>query len=155
MSFSEFDYTAMKLALEQAMIAFKEDEVPVGAIITVQNNIICKTHNLVEKNNLSSCHAEMLAIAQACQILQAKYLTEATLYVTLEPCLMCAGALFWNKIKKVIFGASDLKKGYSTYFKPPMSPFHPTTEVKGGLLALESQQLMQDFFKLKRNQKSI
>ena len=144
----------MELALEQANLAFEMDEVPVGAVITLKDNIICKTHNLVEKNNNSSSHAEILAIEQACRFLNTKYLTESTIYITLEPCLMCAGALFWNKINRVVFGASDKKSGYSQHFIYPATPFHPATAVNGGLLENDAQKLMQDFFKLKRSQKS-
>lgn len=138
----------MRQALMQAKKAFEEDEVPVGAVIVMHNKIISKGYNQVQLLKDVTAHAEILAISSACELLQAKYLPEATLYVTLEPCLMCAGALYWNKIGKIVFGAYDEKNSYRRVTEK--NPFHPSTELIGGILQDECGALMSQFFKNKR-----
>lgn len=137
----------MRLAIKEAQVAFDKGEVPIGAIIVNQTQIIAKAHNLTETLNDVTAHAEMQAITAAANILGGKYLTGCVLYVTIEPCPMCAGALGWSQISKIIYGANDAKKGYS--FIAPKS-IHPKTLVKGGVLEEECKALMQNFFKIKR-----
>jgi tRNA(adenine34) deaminase len=138
----------MRQALVQAQRAFDVDEVPVGAVVVMHGKIIAKAYNQVQLLKDVTAHAEILAITSACEQLQEKYLTEATLYVTLEPCLMCAGALYWNKIGHIVFGASDEKNSYRRVSEK--NPFHPSTTLTGGILAAECSALMSDFFKAKR-----
>jgi tRNA(adenine34) deaminase len=138
----------MRQALVQAQRAFDVDEVPVGAVVVMHGKIIAKAYNQVQLLKDVTAHAEILAITSACEHLQEKYLTEATLYVTLEPCLMCAGALYWNKIGHIVFGASDDKNSYRRVSEK--NPFHPSTTLTGGILAAECAALMSDFFKAKR-----
>jgi tRNA(adenine34) deaminase len=138
----------MRQALVQAQRAFDVDEVPVGAVVVMHGKIIAKAYNQVQLLKDVTAHAEILAITSACEQLQEKYLTEATLYVTLEPCLMCAGALYWNKIGHIVFGASDDKNSYRRVSEK--NPFHPSTTLTGGILAAECSALMSDFFKAKR-----
>ena len=138
----------MRQALVQAQRAFDVDEVPVGALVVMHGKIIAKAYNQVQLLKDVTAHAEILAITSACEQLQEKYLTEATLYVTLEPCLMCAGALYWNKIGHIVFGASDDKNSYRRVSEK--NPFHPSTTLTGGILAAECSALMTDFFKTKR-----
>ena len=138
----------MRQALVQAQRAFDEDEVPVGAIIVMNNQVIGKGYNQVQLLKDVTAHAEILAISSACENLQSKYLPEATLYVTLEPCLMCAGALYWNKIGNIVFGAHDTKNSYRRVTEK--NPFHPSTSLLGGILEDECASLMQAFFKAKR-----
>jgi tRNA(adenine34) deaminase len=138
----------MRQALVQAQRAFDEDEVPVGAIIVMNNQVIGKGYNQVQLLKDVTAHAEILAISSACENLQSKYLPEATLYVTLEPCLMCAGALYWNKIGHIVFGAHDTKNSYRRVTEK--NPFHPSTTLLGGILEDECASLMQAFFKAKR-----
>ena len=138
----------MRQALIQAQRAFDVDEVPVGAVIVMHEKIIAKAHNQVQLLKDVTAHAEILAITSACESLQMKYLPEATLYVTVEPCLMCAGALYWNKIGHIIFGAYDEKNSYRRVTEK--NPFHPATTVEGGILKEECAALMQTFFKGKR-----
>ena len=138
----------MRQALVQAQRAFDVDEVPVGAVVVMHGKIIAKAYNQVQLLKDVTAHAEILAITSACEQLQEKYLTEATLYVTLEPCLMCAGALYWNKIGHIVFGASDEKNSYRRVSEK--NPFHPSTTLTGGILAAECAALMSDFFKTKR-----
>jgi tRNA(adenine34) deaminase len=138
----------MRQALVQAQRAFDVDEVPVGAVVVMHGKIIAKAYNQVQLLKDVTAHAEILAITSACEQLQEKYLTEATLYVTLEPCLMCAGALYWNKIGHIVFGASDEKNSYRRVSEK--NPFHPSTTLTGGILAAECAALMSDFFKAKR-----
>ena len=140
------DEQYMKLAILEAQKAFDKDEVPVGAIVVMQNKIIAKGHNQVELMNDSTAHAEILALTTAYQHLGSKYLPDATLYVTLEPCLMCSGALYWSKIGRIVFGASDEKNSYRRC-TGDNNPFHPKTEIAGGILEDECGQLMKDFFK--------
>lgn len=140
----------MRLALEEARQAGEEGEVPVGAVIVVGNRIIARGHNQVEKLRDCTAHAEMIALTSAFNYLGAKYLPEATLFVTLEPCLMCAGALYWSKIGRIVFGARDEKNGYGRV-TGPVSPFHPKTILEGGVLAEAAARLMTDFFREKRS----
>lgn len=139
----------MAIALMQAKIAFEEDEVPVGAVVIIDDKIIAKAHNQTQLLKDVTAHAEILAITSACHILQKKYLTDATLYTSLEPCLMCAGALYWNKIKRIVFATSDEKNGFSKYTLSK-SPFHPKTIIDKGVLATESADLLKKFFINKR-----
>ena len=138
----------MRQALVQAQRAFDVDEVPVGAVVVMHGKIIAKAYNQVQLLKDVTAHAEILAITSACEQLQEKYLTEATLYVTVEPCLMCAGALYWNKIGDIVFGASDEKNSYRRVTEK--NPFHPSTTITGGILASDCAALMTSFFKAKR-----
>lgn len=138
----------MKLALREAENAMVKDEVPVGAILVMKDQIIAKAFNQVEMLKDATAHAEILALTAAFQYLGSKYLPEATLYVTLEPCVMCAGALYWSKIGQVVYGASDKKNGYSRCCHS--SPFHPKTNIIQGIYSEEAQQLMKSFFQNKR-----
>ena len=136
----------MKKALQEAEIAFEKDEIPVGAIIVVNNTVIARTHNLTELLHDVTAHAEMQAITSAANFLGGKYLKGCTLYVTLEPCQMCAGALYWSQISKIVFGATDVKRGYKTLG----TQIHPKTEVVSGILEKECAELMTNFFQKKR-----
>lgn len=136
----------MKKALQEAEIAFEKDEIPVGAVIVVNNTVIARTHNLTELLHDVTAHAEMQAITSAANFLGGKYLKGCTLYVTLEPCQMCAGALYWSQISKIVFGASDEKRGYKTLG----TQIHPKTEVVSGVLEKECSALMTSFFQKKR-----
>jgi tRNA(adenine34) deaminase len=138
----------MKAALTEAQKAFDADEVPVGAVIVCNNRIIARSHNMTEKLNDVTAHAEMLAFTSASNYLGGKYLKDCTLYVTLEPCSMCAGALFWTQIGKLVFGATDPKRGFK---KHGMQLLHPKTQVIEGVLAGESMELLQTFFRNKRS----
>ena len=138
----------MRQALVQAQRAFDVDEVPVGAVVVMHGKVIAKGHNQVQLLKDVTAHAEILAITSACESLQSKYLPEATLYVTVEPCLMCAGALYWNKIGHIVFGAYDEKNSYRRVTEK--NPFHPATTITGGILQEECAALMQAFFKAKR-----
>jgi len=137
----------MKKALQEAEAAFDKGEIPVGAIVVVNNQIIARSHNLTELLNDVTAHAEMQAITSASNFLGGKYLTNCTMYVTLEPCQMCAGALYWSQISKLVFGASDEKRG----FRAMGSQLHPKTKVVGGVLETEASELMKRFFIEKRN----
>ncbi len=136
----------MKKALQEAELAFEKGEIPVGALIVVDNKIIARTHNLTELLNDVTAHAEMQAITSAANFLGGKYLTGCTLYVTLEPCQMCAGALYWSQISKIVFGASDENRG----FEKMGTQLHPKTTVVRGVLAEEAANLMKSFFAGKR-----
>ena len=138
----------MKQALEQAKLAFEKDEVPVGAVIVFKNKIIARAHNLTETLNDTTAHAEIQAITSATNRLGAKYLKDCTLYVTLEPCVMCAGATFWSQTGAIVFGASDEKRGYSSICK---NIIHPKTKITKGILEFECASLMTDFFNKIRN----
>lgn len=138
----------MRQALIEAHKAFDLDEVPVGAVVVANNKIIARAHNLTEKLNDVTAHAEIQAITAASDYLGAKYLTGCTLYVTLEPCVMCGGALYWSQIDKVVFAARDEKRGAG---KISDSIYHPKTLVTNGLLADESTRLLKDFFAKKRS----
>lgn len=137
----------MRQALNEAQQAFDKDEVPIGAIIVCQNRIIARAHNLTETLNDVTAHAEMQAITSAANVLGGKYLKGCTLYVTIEPCPMCAGALGWSQISKIVFGAHDEKRGYSLVTPKAL---HPKTEVTGGILSDECAALMKSFFQAKR-----
>jgi tRNA(adenine34) deaminase len=143
------DEQYMQLALKEAQRAFEEDEVPIGAIVVMNGRVIGKGYNQVEKLTDSTAHAEIIALTAAFNFLGGKYLPDATLYVTVEPCLMCSGALYWSKIGKIVYGAEDEKNGYRRV-AGNNSPFHPKTELVGGVLKEECAQLMKDFFKAKR-----
>ncbi|WP_353076782.1 nucleoside deaminase [Flavobacterium sp.] len=136
----------MKKALQEAEIAFEKDEIPVGAVIVVNNTVIARTHNLTELLHDVTAHAEMQAITSAANFLGGKYLKGCTLYVTLEPCQMCAGALYWSQISKIVFGATDTKRGYKTLG----TQIHPKTEVVSGILEKECAELITNFFQKKR-----
>jgi len=138
----------MQFALQEAETAFEQGEIPVGAVIILNDTIIAKAHNLTETLNDVTAHAEMQALTAAFHYLGAKYLNDCTLFVTLEPCVMCAGALFWSQIGKVVYGASDPKRGYSIVNQPLL---HPKAEVIKGVLANESQNLLELFFKKLRS----
>lgn len=142
----------MKEALKEASKAFENDEVPVGAVLVMNDKIIARAYNQVELLNDCTAHAEILALTTAFQAMGSKYLPDATLYVTVEPCLMCSGALYWSKIGKVVFGAYDDKNGYRKS-TGTNSPFHPKTTVTGGIMEEECSRLMKDFFKSKRESK--
>src|SRR6476660_5921247 len=139
------DEQYMQQALRQARIAFEKEEVPIGAIIVLKDQVIARSYNQVELLNDSTAHAEILALTSAYQSLGSKYLPDATLYVTIEPCLMCSGALYWSKIGRIVFGAYDEKNSYRRV-AGTNNPFHPKTEITGGILEAECRTLMQDFF---------
>jgi len=139
----------LKLALKQAALAFEEDEVPVGAIIVLNNKIIARGYNQVEKLNDPTAHAEILALTSAFHFLGSKYLPEAAIYVTVEPCVMCAGALYWSKVGRIVYGADDEKNGYRRITQS-ISPFHPKSEITRGILKEECAHLIQTFFRSKR-----
>lgn len=143
------DEEYMQQALVQAKLAFEKEEVPVGAIVVMQNKIISRAYNQVEILTDSTAHAEILALTSAYQSLGSKYLPDATLYVTIEPCLMCSGALYWSKIGRIVFGGYDEKNGYRRS-TGSTNPFHPKTGITGGILAEECSLLMKDFFKARR-----
>lgn len=137
----------MKLALKQAQMAFEKDEVPVGAVVVYRDHIIAQTHNLTETLNDVTAHAEMQAITAAANALGGKYLDVCTLYVTVEPCVMCAGAIGWSQMGCVVYGAADPKRGFTVFAPKAM---HPKTEVVSGILADECGALMKEFFRRKR-----
>jgi tRNA(adenine34) deaminase len=138
----------MRAALAQAEKAFQEDEVPVGAVVVCRQQIIARAYNMTEKLHDVTAHAEMLAITSAADFLGGKYLKDCTLYVTLEPCMMCAGALLWTQIGKIVYGAADPKRGYVSY---GCSVLHPKTSTVTGILEQSCSKMLQDFFKSKRN----
>lgn len=160
------DEQYMQQALIEAQKAYDNEEVPVGAIIVMNDRIIARAHNQVEMLNDSTAHAEIMAITTAFNFLSSKYLPDATLYVTVEPCLMCSGALYWSKIGTIVFGTEDEKNGYRKYCgisSPPGvpsngnersswegAPFHPKTILRSGILKAECARLMKDFFKARR-----
>jgi tRNA(adenine34) deaminase len=145
------DYLSDEYFMRQAMIeaqkAFAKDEIPVGAIVVANGTIIARAHNLTETLNDVTAHAEMQVITAAANYLGSKYLNDCTLFVTLEPCVMCAGALFWTQLKKLVFAAADLKRGYRL---GKTQILHPKTEVYHGLMAKDSEMLLLDFFRKKR-----
>ena len=150
----------MMMALKEARRAFDEDEVPVGALIVLNEKVIARGYNMTEKLNDPTAHAEMIALTSAFGFLGSKYLPGATIYITVEPCLMCAGGLYWSKIGKVVYGAEDEKNGYKKMMRGGSSssgggwegawPFHPKTELIRGVLKDECAKLMKDFFQKKR-----
>ena len=141
------DERFMLAALDEARAAAERDEVPIGAVVVCQGRIIARAHNLTETLTDVTAHAEMQAITSAAAYLGGKYLTDCTLYVTVEPCLMCAGALGWSQIARVVYGAADDKRGYHTFCA---APFHQKTQITAGVLEAECSQLMTDFFRRKR-----
>ena len=143
----EQDERYMRDALREAQAAAAEDEVPIGAVITCRGRIIGKGHNMTERLNDPTAHAEMIAITAATEAMGGKYLNDCTLYVTVEPCPMCAGALAWSQIGRIVYGAADPTRGFSI-FSPSL--MHPKTEVVSGVLAEECSSLVTDFFRNKR-----
>ena len=141
------DEMYMRKALAEAQQAFDEGEIPIGAVIVCQDHIIARAHNLTETLCDVTAHAEMQAITAAANELGGKYLTDCALYVTVEPCTMCAGALGWSQISRVVYGCRDEKRGYSDYAPRAL---HPKCTVTSGILEDECRQLMQDFFRQKR-----
>ncbi|MEY8849722.1 nucleoside deaminase [Psychroserpens sp. XS_ASV72] len=145
---SPFDDTYfMKKALQEAEAAFEKGEIPVGAVIVIKDRIIARAHNLTERLNDVTAHAEMQAITAAANFLGGKYLTDCTLYVTLEPCQMCAGALYWSQISRIVYGAPDDQRGFKTLG----TTLHPKTQVISGVMADEASELLKRFFIEKRN----
>lgn len=144
---SNNDEKCMRAALAEAKQAAERGEVPVGAVVVCGGRIIARAHNLTEALTDVTAHAEMQAITSASSFLGGKYLTDCTVYVTVEPCLMCAGALGWSQVGRVVYGAADEKRGYHVFCD---APFHPKTQVSGGVLAEECAALMTSFFKQKR-----
>lgn len=141
------DSQYMQMALREAQCAFDKGEVPVGAIVVCKDRVIARAHNLTETLNDVTAHAEMQVITAAANALGGKYLTDCTLYVTVEPCVMCAGAIAWAQVSRVVFGAADDKRGYRRYAPDAL---HPKTVVEQGLMADEASALMKDFFKQRR-----
>ena len=141
------DERYMRMALEEAHRALEEDEVPIGAIVVCKGAVVGRGHNMTEALADVTAHAEMQAITAAAQTLGGKYLTDCTLYVTVEPCLMCAGAIGWSQLTRIVYGASDPKRGYS---RMASAPFHPKAKATAGVLADECSALMKDFFARKR-----
>lgn len=141
------DIYFMRKALQEAEIAFDKGEIPIGAVIVIDNKIIARTHNLTELLNDVTAHAEMQAITSAANFLGGKYLINCTLYVTLEPCQMCAGALYWSQISKIVFGARDEERGCLKL----KTKLHPKTKIIGGVMENEASQLLKRFFLEKRN----
>lgn len=137
----------MKAALKEVTYAVNKEEVPVGAVIVCNNSIIARAHNMTETLNDVTAHAEMQAITSATDYLGGKYLKECTIYVTLEPCVMCAGAIFWSQAARLVYAASDPKRGF-TLFNPLI--LHPSTKISKGILEDEASLLLRDFFKKKR-----
>ncbi len=137
----------MKQAFIEAKEAYKKDEIPVGAVVVCNKQVISRAHNLTETLNDITAHAEMLAITSASEYLGGKYLNECTLYVTMEPCVMCAGALTWSQIGEIVYGAPDEKRGFSKY-SPPIK--HPKTVIRSGILKEECSEIVKNFFKSKR-----
>lgn len=141
------DLFYMKKAMDEAVKAYEADEIPVGAVIVCKDRIVSRAHNLTETLHDVTAHAEMQAITAAANALGGKYLNDCTLYVTLEPCVMCAGAIGWAQIKRVVYGASDEKRGFAKFAPQAL---HPRTEVISGVMAEEATTLLQRFFKEKR-----
>lgn len=137
----------MRKAFAEAVTAFDKGEIPVGAVVVSNGKIIARAHNFTETLNDVTAHAEMQAITSAANFLGGKYLNDCILYVTLEPCVMCAGALGWSQIGKIVFGATDEKRGFNRFAPRAL---HPKTEIVGGVLEVECAELMQEFFKQKR-----
>ena len=146
--FSDEHY--MQRALEEAKLAFEANEVPIGAVVVCRNRIIGKGHNQVERLQDATAHAEMLALTAAADYLGNKYLDECTLFVTVEPCVMCAGALHWTKVKRIVFGASEPKFGFGRYGNGLL---HPKAEIVGGVMAEACREMMRKFFLDRRGNK--
>lgn len=143
------DERYMRLALQQARQAFDDEEVPIGAIVVWDGKIIGRGSNQVERLNDATAHAEMIALTAAFNSVGAKYLPSATLYVTIEPCLMCCGAMYWSQLGRIVYGAEDIKNGYRR-FTETRFPFHPKAQLLSGVLADECAALMKEFFASKR-----
>ena len=143
----EKDERYMKMALDEARKAFDEGEIPIGCVVVCQDRVITRTHNMTETLCDVTAHAEMQAITAAANTLGGKYLTDCTLYVTVEPCPMCAGALGWAQVPRIVYGCQDEKRGYRLYAPRAL---HPKANITGGILEEECRQLMQDFFRQKR-----
>ena len=141
------DERYMRLALDEARQAFAEGEIPIGCVIVCRDRVVARSHNLTETLCDVTAHAEMQAVTAAANTLGGKYLTDCTLYVTVEPCPMCAGALGWSQVPRLVYGCPDEKRGYHAYAPRAL---HPKTNVTGGILEEECRQLMQDFFREKR-----
>lgn len=139
----------MKEALRQAQLAYDAGEIPIGAVVTWGTKIIARGHNQTEQLNDCTAHAEMIALTAAFNKINSKYLPDATLYVTIEPCLMCSGALYWSKIGRIVYGGSDEKNGYHRV-AGDNNPFHPKTEIVFDVMQQECIQLMKDFFAERR-----
>ncbi len=137
----------MKVAIDEARRAYEEDEVPIGAVVVSKGRIIGRGHNLTEKLNDVTAHAEMQAITAAANYLGGKYLDDCTLYVTVEPCIMCAGAIGWSQLKRIVYGAPDAKRGFSTFTS--RTPFHPKSVVVSGVMEDECAEIMRSFFSRK------
>src|SRR5690554_4562163 len=137
----------MKQALNEANTAFDKDEIPIGAVIVQNNQIIARAHNLTETLHDVTAHAEMQAFTAAANYIGGKYLKDCTLYVTVEPCIMCAGAAYWTQLTRLVYGTADSKRGFSSIQQPLL---HPRTEVQGGVLREECAELIQSFFRNKR-----
>lgn len=148
MAVTDTDIRMMTAALAEARRAFDADEIPVGAVVACGYRIIGRGHNLTERLGDVTAHAEMQAITAATLTLGGKYLTGCTLYVTVEPCVMCAGAIGWAQLSRIVIGCADPKRGYTAFMS--RSPFHPKAEVETGVLADECRELMTDFFRQKR-----
>lgn len=142
----------MKIALDEAKTALTEDEIPVGAVIVYNNRVIAKAHNLTEKLNDVTAHAEMQAITAAAEAMGGKFLNDAKMYVTLEPCVMCAGACAWSRLSEIIYGAPDDKRGFLQYSN---NILHPKTSLKGGVLEEECSILIKNFFETKRRKAAL
>lgn len=140
----------MSLALSEARAAAAEGEVPIGAVVVGGGRILGRGHNQTERLSDVTAHAEMLAISAAAQTLGGKYLPDCTLYVTVEPCPMCAGAIGWSQLQRIVIGAPDPKRGYSTLLRPGATPFHPRAQVVEGVLEDECRTIMRDFFAARR-----
>ena len=147
------DERYMKMALEEARTAGAAGEVPIGAVVVANGRVLGRGHNLTESLHDVTAHAEMQAITAASQTCGGKYLDSATLYVTVEPCLMCAGAIGWSQLRRIVYGAPDAKRGFSTYMAAGKGPFHPKAAVTAGVLEGECAELMRDFFAARRKQK--
>ncbi|MDG1571303.1 nucleoside deaminase [Robiginitalea sp. M366] len=147
MEFVLDDRFFMQKALQEAELAFEKGEVPVGAVVAVQDRIIARAHNLTEQLRDVTAHAEMQAITAASNFLGGKYLSQCTLYVTLEPCQMCAGALYWSQVARVVFGAYDPQRGFTAFG----GKLHPKTQISGGVMEPEASDLLKRFFIEKRN----
>ena len=145
--FDNPDEYYMRQALQEARTAYDEDEIPVGAVVVGGDRIIARAHNNTERLHDVTAHAEMLALTAAANLLDAKYLTDCTLYVTLEPCAMCAGAAGWTQVGRIVYGASDPKRGFERLGRGML---HPKTVVESGVMKEECERLMKDFFKKKR-----
>lgn len=147
---ANIDAHFMRQALREAERAYEADEVPVGAVVVMQDAIISRGHNQVELLNDATAHAEIIALTAAFNYLGSKYLPDATLYVTVEPCLMCCGALYWSKIGRIVYGTADEKNGYRKFTAATGNVFHPKTELITGILAADCAAMMRSFFQSKR-----